>query len=102
VLAVLGVAFESSTRIWPRGCALTGCHQALGWRPDRGFRQSLCCCPGSPAAITDPNLNHSLNGRAVASVRATQMRVLEVIGILETEGEQSVHSDVPEPHQAQS
>jgi hypothetical protein len=29
------------------------------------------------------------------------MRVLELIRILETESEQSVHPDVPEPHQAQ-
>jgi hypothetical protein len=49
-----------------------------------------------------PKLNHSFNGRAVVSVRATQMRVLEVIGVLDAEGEQSVHSDVAEPHQAQS
>ena len=45
-------------------------------------------------------LNRSLNGRAVVSVRATQMSVLEVIRILESEGEQSVHADVPEPYQA--
>jgi hypothetical protein len=30
------------------------------------------------------------------------MGVLEVIRILETEDQQSVHPDVPEPHQAQS
>jgi hypothetical protein len=58
-------------------------------------RAVLPLCPS-------PKLNHSCNGRAVVSVRATQMRVLEVIGVLETEGEQSVHSDVAEPHQAQS
>jgi hypothetical protein len=29
------------------------------------------------------------------------MRVLELIRILETEREQSVHPDVPEPHEAQ-
>jgi hypothetical protein len=33
--------------------------------------------------------------------RATEMRVLKLIRILETEGEHSVHPDVPEPHEAQ-
>jgi hypothetical protein len=33
-------------------------------------------------------------------VRAAEMGVLEVIRILETEGEQSVHADVREPQQA--
>ncbi len=36
-----------------------------------------------------------------SAMRATEMGVLEVIRILESEGEQSVHADVPEPHQAQ-
>ena len=34
-------------------------------------------------------------------MRATEMGVLEVIRILESEGEQSVHADVSEPYQAQ-
>ena len=102
MLAELGVAFESSTRIWPRGCALMG-RRRTPWRgPDRVFRQILGCGPGSMPLSPTPKLNHSFNGRAVVSVRATQMRVLEVIGVLDAEGEQSVHSDVAEPHQAQS
>ena len=83
---------------------------ALRWVANESRRGGLIACFAKvwvavravlPLCPT-PKFNHSFNGRAVVSVRATQMGVLEVIRILESEGEQSVHADVPEPHQAQS
>jgi hypothetical protein len=100
VLAALDVAFESSTRIWPRGCALMGCQLTPERRPNRRLSPTSALDAEESCRFHEPASSTPRYRRAVVSVRATEMGVLEVIRILESEGEQSVHADVPEPYQA--
>ena len=100
MLAALDVAFESSTRIWPRGCALMGCQLTPERRPNRRLSPTSALDAEESCRFHEPASSTPRYRRAVLSVRATEMGVLEVIRILESEGEQSVHADVPEPYQA--